>query len=162
MSDDQNPPASSSDPRVQELEEQIRKLTDIAARAQADVQNAKIRMEKDADELRRFALQSIVTKLVPVIDNFQRAFSHLPPDLKDHEWVKGVAAIEQELIKQAGELGLQKFSPLGEKADTARHEVLMVGPGEEGVITEVFEDGYELAGRILRPAKVKVGDGSTK
>ena len=165
MTDDQTPPDSSAnsevDPRIAELEEQVRKLTDLAARAQADLQNAKTRMEKDADELRRFALQSIVTKLVPVIDNFQRAFGHLPADLKDHEWVKGVGAIEQELIKQAGELGLQKFSPLGEKADTARHEVLMVGPGEEGVITEVFEDGYELGGRIVRPAKVKVGDGTT-
>ncbi len=164
MSDDQTPPASSPspgiDPRVTELEEQVRKLTDLAARAQADLQNAKTRMEKDADELRRFALQSIVTKLVPVIDNFQRAFSHLPAELKDHEWVKGVGAIEQELIKQAGELGLKKFTSLGEQADTARHEVLMVGPGPEGVITEVFEEGYEMAGRVLRPAKVKVGDGS--
>lgn len=160
MSDDQTTSASSQDPRMAELEEQVRKLTDLAARAQADLQNAKTRMEKDADELRRFALQSIVTKLVPVIDNFQRAFSHLPAELKDHEWVKGVGAIEQELIKQAGELGLKKFTSLGEQADTARHEVLMVGPGKEGVITEVFEDGYEMAGRILRPAKVKVGDGT--
>lgn len=165
MSDDQTTAQGSfsdqsADPRIAELEEQVRKLTDIAARAQADLQNAKTRMEKDADELRRFALQSLVTKLVPVIDHFQRAFSHLPAELKDHEWVKGVSAIEQELIKQAGELGLRKFTSLGEKADTARHEVLQVGPGEEGVITEVFEDGYELAGRVVRPAKVKVGDGS--
>lgn len=160
MTDDQTPPPSSSDPQMAELQEQVRKLTDLAARAQADLQNAKTRMERDADELRRFALQSIVTKLVPVIDNFQRAFSHLPAELKENEWVKGVSAIEQELIKQAGELGLKKFTSLGEQADTARHEVLMVGPGPEGVITEVFEEGYELAGRVLRPAKVKVGDGT--
>lgn len=146
--------------RIAELEEQVKKFTDIAARAQADVQNTKARMEKDSEELRRFALQSILSKFLPAIDNFQRAFSHLPVELKDHEWVKGVMAIEQDLLKQSAEFGLKKFESLGQMADTARHEVLMVGPGQEGMVTEVFEDGYELNGRVVRPAKVKVGDGS--
>lgn len=156
----QDSSASALEIQVQELQEQVRKLTDIAGRAQADLQNAKARMEKDADELRRYALQSIVQKLLPVIDHFRRAFDHLPEDLKAHEWVKGVQAIEQDLMKQVSDVGVQRMEVLGQQVDTAKHEVLMTGPGTEGVITEVFEDGYELAGRVVRPAKVKVGDGS--
>ncbi len=144
---------------VKELTEQVAKLTDMAARSQADLQNAKQRMERDARDLRQFAAESVLHKLLPTIDNFQRAFLHLPEDLKNHEWVKGVAAIEQELIKQVGEMGLKKMESLGQIADAHRHEVLTLGEGEEGKIVEVFEEGYELNGKVIRPAKVKVGGG---
>ncbi|MBI3332402.1 nucleotide exchange factor GrpE [Candidatus Peregrinibacteria bacterium] len=145
--------------QVAELTTQLKKLTDLAGRAQADLQNAKIRMEKDRDDLGKFATESVLKKLLPVIDHFQRAFQHLPEDLKDHEWVKGVAAIEQDFTRLLSELGLRKIESLGADVDTAKHEVLTIGPGEEGKILEVFEEGYELNGRVLRPAKVKVGDG---
>lgn len=167
MTDAQDPQAQGGDPSLQELltqvialEDQVKSLTEIAARSQADLQNAKQRMEKDADELRRFALQSIVLKLLPTIDNFQRAFSHLPPELSTNDWVKGVAAIEQNLVKQITDLGVTKMEALGQQVDTARHEVVVTGPGAEGVILEVLEDGYEFNGKVVRPAKVKVGDGS--
>jgi molecular chaperone GrpE len=146
--------------KVEELTAQNAKLLDMAARAQADLQNAKARLEKDGDDIRKYASQAVLAKLLPLIDNFQRAFQHLPEDLKTHEWVKGVAAIEQDFIKQLGEMGLKKFDSLGQIADSSRHEVLMVGEGEEGVVTEVFEEGYELNGKVLRPAKVKVGGGN--
>lgn len=153
------------DPRITQLEkaiaelnEQVKKLTDLAARAQADLQNAKIRMGKDREELGAFASENIIRRILPVIDNFQRAFQHLPEDLKNHEWVKGVFAIEQELVKHMTEMGLKKIEALGKTVDASRHEVLMTGPGEEGKVIEIFEDGYELYGKVLRPAKVKVGE----
>ncbi len=146
--------------QVQELTQQVAKLTDMAARAQADLQNAKARMQRDGDDLRRFAAESILRRFLPVIDNFQRAFQHLPADLQNHEWVKGVGAIERDFMKQVGEMGLRKFESLGQQVDTARHEVITLGSGKEGEIIEVLEEGYELNGKILRPAKVKVGDGT--
>lgn len=135
-------------------------MTDIAARAQADLQNAKIRMKKDSEDIGKFAAEMFIRKLLPTIDNFQRAFLHLPEDLKNHEWVKGITAIEQELMRQMGEMGLKKMECLGQQVDTARHEVITIGPGKEGEIIEVIENGYELHGKVLRPAKVIVGDGS--
>ncbi|MFA6522848.1 MAG: nucleotide exchange factor GrpE [Candidatus Peribacteraceae bacterium] len=156
-----SPVAVPMDVTVRELEAQVKKLTDIAGRAQADLQNAKARLEKDAGELRTFATEGVLVRLLPVIDNFQRAFQHLPDDLKTHEWVKGVAAVEQELLRQVTELGLEKIDALGKPVDPAKHEVLMQGPGGQGMVTEVFQEGYELHGRVLRPAKVKAGDGTT-
>ena len=143
--------------KIAELTDQVKKLTDLAARAQADLQNAKVRMTKDQEELRKFVGEGMLQALLPTVDNFQRAFLHLPDELRSHEWVKGVASIEQDLIRKLSEMGLKRFDSLGKQVDPARHEVLTTGPGEEGKVIEVFEDGYELHGKILRPAKVKVG-----
>ncbi len=146
--------------QIKELTAQVASLTEMAGRAQAELQNAKIRLEREAADARKYASESVLISLLSTIDNFQRAFKHLPDDLKTHEWVKGIGAVEQDLMKRVGEMGLKRFDAVGQKADTSRHEVLMTGPGEEGMVTEMFEDGYELHGKILRPAKVKVGDGT--
>lgn len=143
-----------------ELREQVKKLTELAARAQAELQNAKIRMEKEASEHRKFASMSLLIKLLPTIDNLQRAFAHLPEDLQNHDWVKGVSSIEKELLTILEREGLKKIDALGANIDPQRHEVLMEGPGEKGTVVEVFEDGYELHGKVLRPAKVKGGNGT--
>ncbi len=142
---------------VTALKEQVVRLTDLAARAQADLQNAKARMQKDGDDIRKYATEIVIKKLLPVIDNFQRGFSHLPKELEGNDWVKGITAIEQTLMRELGEMGLRRMESKGQQVDTARHEVLTVGEGKEGEIVEVFEEGYELNGKVIRPAKVKVG-----
>ena len=145
--------------QIKDLTAKLQQMTDLAARAQADLQNAKIRMQKDSEDLRKFAAEGFIRKLLPAIDNFQRAFQHLPEDLKNHEWVKGVFAIEEDLMRQMGEMGLKKMQTQGQ-VDTAKHEVITLGPGKEGAIIDVIENGYELSGKVMRPAKVRVGDGS--
>jgi|GEM_PF-504813 len=154
--------------KVQELSDQLKRLTEVASRAQAELQNAKIRMEKEAADIRTFASETVLMKLLPTIDNLQRALKHLPVAIKKSqgappellEWVKGIVALEQEFFKQVGEMGLKRFESIGQPVDPHRHEVLMAVPGEAGKVIEVIEDGYELHGKVLRPAKVKVGDGS--
>ena len=144
------------------------KMKDLAARSQADLQNAKARVERERADLAVFALEAMLRKLLPTIDSFQRAFQHLPEDLKSHEraspeileWVKGVTAIERQLLKELEGAGLRRMYSLGTVVDPQRHEVLQQGPGEKDIVTEVFEEGYELAGKVLRPAKVKVGGGT--
>lgn len=155
----QKAPSAGLETKVKELEEQLMKLTDVAGRAQADLQNAKARMVKDDEERRKFAAEFVLQRLLPTIDNFQRAFQHLPEDLKNHEWVKGIFSVEQDLMKQLSALGLKRMESLGKPVDPNVHEVLMTGPGEEGKVIEVFEEGYELNGKVMRPAKVKVGAG---
>ncbi len=146
--------------QVAELQAQVARLTDVAGRAQADLQNAKTRMQRDGDEIRKYAAESVLRRLLPVVDNFQRAFGHLSEELKANDWVRGVQAIEQTLLKELAEMGLTKMQTLGEQVDAAKHEVLTVGPGTEGEVIEIFEDGYELNGKVIRPAKVRVGGGA--
>jgi len=178
MSNQKNPPtdddldatvqeASATDDRVSELEtqvteqnEQMMKAMDIAARSQAELQNAKIRLEREAQELRKFAAEGVLLRLLPTVDNLQRALKSLPEDIAKHSWVKGIVAVEQDFLKQVGDMGLKRFESLGQPVDAARHEVLLQGEGEAGTVTEIFEDGYELHGKVIRPAKVKAGGGS--
>lgn len=145
--------------KITELEEQMKKYSDTASRAQAELANAKMRLEKEAMEMRMYASETALKKLLPTIDNLQRALKHIPKDLEANEWVKGIVALEQEFLRQVGELGLKRFEALGQALDASRHEVLMQGPGEAGKVTEVLEEGYELHGKVIRPAKVKVGGG---
>lgn len=145
--------------KIDDLTEQLKKATEVASRAQAELQNAKIRLEREAGDLRKFASEAVLLKLLPTIDNLQRALKHLPKDLENNEWVRGIVALEQEFLKQVGEMGLKRFESLGQPIDAERHEVLMEGPGQAGTVIEVIEDGYELHGKVVRPAKVKAGGG---
>ena len=137
-------------------------MKDLAARAQADLQNAKMRMKKEGQEIRVFAVQALIERLLPTIDNFRRAFDHLPADLKSHDWVKGLAAVEQQLLRDLEAVGLKPIDALGKPADPARHEILQTAPGKEGIVLQLVENGYELSGKVIKPAKVVVGDGSAE
>lgn len=141
------------------LQEELLRMKELAARAQADLQNARMRAEKEAQDIRKFAAESLLIRLLPTLDNFQRAIRHCPSELKDHEWVKGMISTEQELLRQLEAVGLKRMDPVGQMVDPQRHEVLLSGSGENGEVIEVLEDGYELHERVLRAAKVKVGDG---
>lgn len=153
-------PNNAGSNEVEALKAELARIKDLAARAQADLQNAKARGERDADDLRKYASEGMIRRILPTLDNFQRAFQHVPEELQSHEWVKGVAAIESDLMKQMTDAGLKRMQSVGMIVDPQLHEVLSMGPGEAEKVTEVFEEGYTLNGKVLRPAKVKAGDGS--
>ncbi|MBM3231264.1 nucleotide exchange factor GrpE [Candidatus Peregrinibacteria bacterium] len=164
MTQTKRPPADDSSAQtpadeLAQLREELLRLKEIAARAQADLQNAKIRMDREAQELRLFAVEGLMVRLLPTIDNFQRSFSHLPNDLQNHEWVKGIAATEQKLMKDLEAVGLKRIDPLGQLVDPVKHEVLQTAPGAKDTVVEVYEAGYELGGRVLKAAKVVAGAG---
>lgn len=144
---------------VAALQVELEKLKDLAARSQADLQNAKDRLVREGEEIRKYALEGSFLTLLPSIDNLNRALDHLPDDLADHDWAKGVDATVKELDRHLSSLGLTKIQALGEEVDPEKHDVLQTGEGEEGKVVEIFEDGWEYHGKILRPAKVKAGSG---
>lgn len=140
-------------------QDELAKLKDMAARAQADLQNAKMRMEKEAGENRALAMQGLIEKLLPTIDNFQRAFAHMPEELSGNEWVQGLLATEQQLMNDLQSVGLERMESLGKPIDPTQHEVLQTAEGEIDTVIAVHEEGYALNGRVIRPAKVVVGSG---
>lgn len=156
MSDQKDPPA---DDAAVTGDDELAKLKDMAARAQADLQNAKARMEKEAQDIRSFAMQGLLEKLLPTIDNFARAFDHLPEELQDHDWVKGLQATEQQLMADLASVGLTKIESLGQMVDPNLHEVLQTAEGEKDTVVQVLEEGYSLNGKVIRAAKVVVGNG---
>ncbi len=153
-------PQADLEAQLAAAQAEIARLKDIAGRAQADLQNAKQRLEREAADLRAYAGEGVIRRILPTLDNFQRAFSLVPAEVAGHEWVKGVTAIEQDLLKQVSEMGLERMKSLGETVDPAKHEVVTLGPGKEGAVIDILEEGYLLNGKVIRPAKVRAGDGS--
>lgn len=152
---DDTQPSGQPDAQLAEMN----RLKDMAARAQADLQNAKVRLEREAADIRAFAQQGLVEKLLPTVDNFQRAFTHLPEELQSNEWVQGVQAVEKQLIADLKSAGLETVPALDQPVDPSLHEVLQMAPGPKDTVIQVLEHGYVFNGKILRPAKVIVGNG---
>lgn len=142
-------------------QQRLAEMTEIAKRATADLQNFKRRNEEDRGSLILFANTHFLQAIFPVIDNLQRAFQHIPDDVKENEWVKGIFAIEKQLIDTLKNLGLEEIPTLINSTFNPNfHEVVLQSPGQKDAILECFEKGYTFKGQTIRPARVKVGDGN--
>lgn len=120
-------------------------------RALADYQNLEKRIERDKELLIKLASSVLVIKLLPVLDNLERAQAHLQDSGLDHVIRQFKDALATEGVSEIG--AEEDFNP-------EHHEAIAQGEGEEGKVLEVLEKGYKMGDRVLRPAKVKVGKGS--
>lgn len=140
---------------------QIAELTETAKRALADLQNYRRRVEEERAVFVAFANVGLILELLPILDNFNRAFAQVPEEISKTEWFKGALQIEQQLASVIRKQGVMEMPPqIGKKLDPKIHEAVATGPGEKDVIIEEFEKGYLLGEKVIRPAKVKVGDGN--
>ena len=125
-------------------------------RLMADFANYKQREEKSKADFKKFASSSLIEKLLPVLDNFDRALKDKDPE---DPFVKGVIMTRDELLKTLKNEGLEEILSDGEKFDHNLHHAVMTEESdsvEEDYIIETFQKGYTLNGKILRPAMVKV------
>ena len=144
-----------------QAEEELAEMTKTAKRAAADLQNFRRRAEEERVNLSLYANLQFLQGIFPVIDNLQLAFQHIPEDLTENEWVKGVYAIEKQFMATLASLGLNEIPcEPGTPFDPNIHEALMQAPGEKDTILECLEKGYQFKDQVVRPAKVKVGDGN--
>lgn len=127
-------------------------------RERADFANYKKDESKMREESRFYIKSKIVYEFLVVLDNFDMALKHMPEDLKDNNWVKGVSHIRQQLEAILKGEGAEEIGCVGEKFDPAVHESLeeVESEKESGVVLEELQKGYKLDGRVLRPAKVKI------
>lgn len=142
-----------------EADEKVAELTRIAQQATADLANFKRRAEEEKKSFAQFATAGLVLELLQVTDNFDRALQNIPEELKTNEWVQGIQGIDQQFHGILNKQGVTPIQAVGEKLDIMKHEALMQGPGEKDIILEELEKGYMMGDKVLRPAKVKVGNG---
>ena len=128
-------------------------------RAQADFINFKRRTEQERLEFNRFANASLALALLPVLDDLERALEAIPPKLTKNEWVEGIRLVERKFKASLDGQGIMPMESLGKPFDPNYHEALRQDKGKEGIVTEVFQKGYMLGEKVLRPAKVVVGNG---
>lgn len=137
---------------------QIQDLTETAKRALADLKNYRKRVEEERGAFAQFANVALVLELLPILDNFNRAFASVPDEISKTEWFKGALLLEQQLVGIVRKQGVTEIpSSIGKPLDPKIHEAIAVGPGEKDTVIEEFEKGYMLGNKVIRPAKVKVG-----
>ncbi len=128
-------------------------------RTQADFINYKRRSEQEKGEIIRFANATLMLNLLPAIDDLERALTSVPPDVAELSWVDGIRLIGRKLKTALESQGLTPIEALGKPFDTKFHEAVRQDEGQEGIIMEEVEKGYQLQDRIIRASKVVVGNG---
>mgnify|MGYP002347590678 CR=1 FL=1 len=129
-------------------------------RALADLENFKRRTQKNNEEFKAYCLEDLFLEIVPVLDNFEAAWEHLPEDKKKDNLLVGFFHIKNQLQKVLWDRGLAEIPVKpGDKFDENRHEALAAGPAgkNQGKIKKILKKGYLLGGKVIRPAGVEVG-----
>ncbi len=137
---------------------EIQELTKALQHERADALNLRRRHEEDIANLRSSVKASVVRKLLPVIDNFERSLRHVPKELKDNDYVKGIQAVLKQFEKTLTDLGVERIKTIGEHFDPHLHEAVSMedGDGHNEIITEELQSGYKLGDHVVRHAMVKV------
>ena len=128
-------------------------------RAQADFVNYKRRAEQERKEISKFANSVLMLNLLPVLDDLERAVNSIPPRLAKLSWVEGIRLIERKFRTSLEAQGLSQIEALGKPFDPNFHEAVRQGKGKDGIVVEEAQKGYRLHDRVIRPAKVVVGNG---
>ena len=150
------PKSPKLDPK--DLQAQLDELTAALQRERADALNLRRRYEEQIASLQTLAKASVVRDLLPVIDNFERALKHVPHDLKDNDYVKGIQGIVKQFEKSLEQLGVQRIKTVGEPFNPHLHEAVSMedGDGDQEIVSEELQSGYTLGDEVLRHAMVRV------
>jgi len=146
--------------KQEELELQIEELTLDLQRTRADFENYRKRVEAEKTAARSAGQASAILKLLPVIDNIERAIAYTPEELKDNKWAQGIAGLVKNLEKILEGLNLRRIDASKDKEfNPDLHEAIQFDEDAEGdkeVIAEQLQAGYTLNGVPIRHAMVKV------
>lgn len=171
MHPDQTPPGAdapaetpATDPAPEGLETELEQLrTAIAAlreealRERAELDNQRKRLARDVDQARRFANERLLSELLPVLDSLDAG---LAAAAEASPLKEGLEATRRQLLKVGADHGMTPLDPRGEAFDPAWHQAVSQAPAGEGVapgtVVQVFQKGYVLNDRLLRPALVVV------
>lgn len=129
-------------------------------RARADFANLKRRTEAERNNLNAEAKEKLLVKVLPVVDDFERALQSMPETLKGEPWINGVTMIEKKLKTLLEQENIAEIPALGQEFDPRLHEAVQKdeeGDGEKDVVSAVYQKGYKLGDKVIRAAVVKVG-----
>ncbi|MCA9342833.1 nucleotide exchange factor GrpE [Candidatus Saccharibacteria bacterium] len=140
------------------LEQQIADLTEALQRERADVINVRRRHDEQMSQLKNHVKIQVVEELLPIIDNFERSLKHVPKELENNDFVKGVSGVVKQFEKTLSDIGVQRIKTVGEPFNPELHEAVGMegGEGEQEVVSEELQAGYIIEGVVIRHAMVKV------
>ena len=131
----------------------------LLQRTQADFINYKRRTTQEQSERRTAAQADILAQILPALDDLRRALQSIPPELSDNSCVQGILLVSKRLSDVLEQAGVRQIGQPGEKFDPHWHEAVSRETRSdmpEGSILQVYQPGYVLGGRVVRPAQVVV------
>lgn len=142
------------------MSEPLQQLTEALQRERADAVNLRRRHETEMAQLRTRLKSSIIYDLLPVIDNFERALKHVPGDLRDHDYIKGVQGVVKQFETTLAEMGVTRITTVGEAFNPHYHEAISMenveGDSSQEVVSEELQAGYTIGDDVIRHAMVRV------
>lgn len=143
---------------VKQSEAQLQDLTEALQRERADAVNIRRRHEAEIANLRTRLKANVIQDLLPVIDNFERALKHVPEDLKNNDYVKGVQAVVKQFEQTLASMDVERIKTVGKPFDPALHEAVSMeeGDGSLEIVSEELQPGYRVGHDVIRHATVRV------
>ncbi|RBM68982.1 nucleotide exchange factor GrpE [Vibrio paracholerae] len=141
-------------------EERVKEQQDSVLRARAEVENMRRRSEQEVDKARKFALSRFAEELLPVIDNLERAIQAADGEVEAIKpLLEGVELTHKTFVDTIAKFGLKEINPHGEAFNPEFHQAMSIQESaehESNTVMFVMQKGYQLNGRVLRPAMVMV------
>ncbi len=153
-----NPELAELKTALEEKERQHKELIERLQRVHADFENYKKRIARENEEVFRRIEDALLSEILPIYDNFERAFRAFHKNNDKDSFIEGVERIFAQFHSFLVNKGVQPIPAVGETFDPLLHEALITVETTEagGKVLEEFERGYQRSGRVLRPSKVKV------
>lgn len=146
--------------KIEELEQKVDETEDKYLRAEAEIANTQTRYKKEQERLLKYAGQSLAQAILPAIDNLSRALEIDVADESSKQLKKGVEMVAKDIRQALSSNDVTQIEALGQKFDPKFHQAIKTVPVEEGqepeTVVQVFQEGYLLKDRVLRPAMVVV------
>lgn len=145
-------------PTIVQLQQQIGDLTAALQRERADATNIRRRHDEQIGSLKNMVKATVVRELLPIIDNLERALKHVPADLQQNDYVKGVQGVVKQFEKTLADIGVQRIKTVDQPFDPRYHEAISMeeGDGTHEVVSEELQAGYTLGDEVIRHAMVRV------
>ncbi len=130
-------------------------------RAQAEFANARKRMEKQRVQTYLNATADVAAKLLPALDDFERAIENVPDDIAENSWLEGIQLVQRKLETILEGLNVKPIEAVGQPFDPLFHEAIMQESTDEyesGMVSKELQKGYQLGDRVVRPSLVYVAE----
>ena len=140
-------------------DEKIEELTDQVKRQMAEFDNFRKRTEKEKTQMFETGAKSVIEKILPVIDNFERGLSAVPEDAKDDAFVQGMDMVYKQLLNELDTIGVKAIEAVGNEFDPEYHNAVMQVESEEyesGVVAQELQKGYMYRDTVVRHSMVAV------
>lgn len=146
------------DKKLSKSAQQIIDLTNALQRERADATNIRRQHDAQIANLRTIVKSNVVRELLPVVDNFELSLKHLPKDLENNDYIKGIQSIVTQFEKTLFDLGVERIKTVGEPFDPHFHEAVTMeeGDGTHEVVSEELKAGYKIGEDVIRHAMVRV------